>query len=118
MNRAAISAGAPPWRSGPLVVAGWKARAHAVVGVSVGSHQIEGVDHVLHERVAAGDIGTRAGAVLLPFANGPILAVGEVPEIDRVRRVEAGLGHRAWLEQPLAHDVRSLRVNGPDLVGH
>ena len=89
----------------------------AVAGVAVDGHQVEGVDARLLVRVAAGDPAARPGAALLELADVPVLAVGQVPEPDRVGRVEAGRRDRRRLEQPLADDpgvaaARPARAGG------
>ena len=65
-------------------------RVDAVVGIAVDRHQVERVDARLLVRVAAGDPALRPRAALLQLADVPVLAVRQVPERDRVGRVEAG----------------------------
>ena len=77
-----------------VVLADDALRPGRLADVAVGDHLVEGVDRRLGVRVAAGDPRRRARAALLELADVPVLAVGQVPEGDRVGRVEAGLGHR------------------------
>ena len=94
--------------SGP---SGWA--LDPILGVAVDDHQVERVDARLLVGVAPGDPGARPRPALLELADVPVLAVGQVPEADRVRRVEAGRGDRRRLEQPVADDPAS----GPGPAG-
>ena len=64
------------------------------------------MDARLLVREAAGPPALGPRAALLQLADVPVLAVGQVPEGDRVRRVEVGRRDRPGLEQPLAGDPR------------
>jgi hypothetical protein len=52
---------------------------------------VERVDSALHRRVPPGGVRAGASSGLLQLANFPILAVGEIPEIDRGLGIETGV---------------------------
>src|SRR5580704_8518256 len=63
---------------------------------------------VLHRRVVAVLVNTAAHTLLHGLANGPILAVRDVPEFHRVRWVELALRKLVTLKKKVTHDVRAL----------
>src|SRR5271170_1258564 len=67
---------------------------------------------VLHGRIVAALVHARADALLHRFANRPVLAVHEIPELSGVARIEAGPGELVRLEQKMAHDVRTRGALG------
>src|SRR3972149_4242225 len=62
----------------------------------------------------------RAGPhpLLRPLANGPILAVDEIPELDRILRVEVRPCDRRRIKVELALDRRSTRRERPRPMNH
>ena len=88
------------------------------VRVPVRAHHVEGVHARLDRRVAARGERPRARPRLLQLADLPVLPVGQVPELDRVARVEIRLRHRLGREVPLAGHQRPPRRLRPDHVGH
>ena len=63
-------------------------RAAAVVHVAVRDHDVERVDRRLLVRVAAGDPAAGSGPLLLRLDDVVVLAVGDVPELDRAADVD------------------------------
>ena len=53
----------------------------------------------------------RRRALLLELADVPVLAVRQVPEVDRVGRVEVRARHRVGVEEPVAVDDRAARLD-------
>ena len=85
------------------------AAGEPVAGVAVDGHQVERVDARLLVREPSGRPAARAGPAVLELADVPVLAVGEVPERDRVGRIEVLRRDRLGLEQPLADDPGVIR---------
>src|SRR5215211_6609998 len=72
---------------------------------------------LLHGGEPAAGVGARGHAPLDALAHGPVLAVDQVPEVGRVRRVEARPGLLVGVEQQLAHDRGLGRAVGPEGEG-
>ena len=65
---------------------------------------------VFHRRVVSVRMHPRPDPALHPLAHRPVLAVDQVPKIDRVGRVKAGLVDFMRLEQEVAGDVGAFRA--------
>ena len=59
--------------------------------MSLKHHLIERVQQFLAVRIRTGSIGARLDAGLREFDNVPVLAVRDVPELDRIVRDKSGL---------------------------
>ncbi len=60
-----------------------------------------------HRRVVPGLEDARGHPPLHRFADGPVLPVYQVPELDGVGRVERQLGHLGGMEEELADEARA-----------
>src|SRR2546422_1070500 len=58
------------------------------------------------------------GAFLRSFTDGPVLAIDQVPEVDRVAGVEVWLLHHARIEVPIAFNRGVRRASGPESMDH
>src|SRR3954470_22783638 len=82
--------------------------SHSTVwGGGVGRRDLvdEAVDRVLVGSEHTRPVVRRRQSALHRLARGPVLPVGEVPEVDGVRRAEAGLLDGSCRKQPLALDT-------------
>lgn len=68
--------------------------------------------------VKAGLVGAGGDALLTEFADVPVLAVGDIPEIGGVGWVELRLVEGIRMEEPIALDQSSLRRLRPELMNH
>ena len=68
--------------------------------------------HVLHRRVPAELEAARRHPALDALADGPVLAVDEVPEVDGVRGIERWLRDLVGVEQEVDDDQRPVRRLG------
>src|SRR5262249_55489154 len=69
-------------------------------------------------RIRSRHIRARRDSLLTQLAHVPVLFVGQVPELDRVRWFEMFSAERVWMKKPIAHDQRFVRRLGPKLVHH
>src|ERR1700722_9395511 len=67
---------------------------------------------VLHRRVVSLGVDARADPILYTSTYRPVLAVDQVPEIHRIRRIEARLPYFMALEQKMAGDIGAFGAAG------
>ena len=68
---------------------------------------------VFHRRVVSKLVNAGADSALHPLADGPVLAIHQVPELHGVRRVKRGLGDFLRMKKKVADDVRAVRSQWP-----
>jgi len=85
-------------------------------GVTASDHGDELVHGVLVARQQAGPGGPVGEPPLYGLARLPVLAVGDVPEVDGEGRVEAGAVEILGGERPAAPDPRTVGGEGCDQV--
>src|ERR1700734_647116 len=67
---------------------------------------------VFHGRIVAVVVDARPDSVLYALADRPVLAVDQLPEIHRIRRIEGGLRDFVGLEQKVAGNIGALGAAG------
>jgi len=72
---------------------------------------------VFHRGVIAETVDAGADALLDAIANGPVLAIDEIPEFDGVHGIEIGLGHFVRMEEETALDASAIRSERPEQEG-
>src|SRR5215212_2846781 len=86
--------------------------------VSTGHRRHELARRRLVRRERSLPVAARGSAPLYALARFPVLSVGQVPELDRVRRIEPLSLDRLASEEPLALHGGSARSDGPEAVRH
>lgn len=79
---------------------------------------IPGSRNAFARRIGAGLINARGDAALAELADMPVFAIGSIPKLDRVFRLEIGMTKGVGMKIPGAMDERPAGRNGPDLVRH
>src|SRR5207249_9926565 len=79
---------------------------------------IEAPQQLLALRVWARLVYARIDAGLRLLRNPPVLAVRQVPELDRIIRLKTRLCELRWMEVPLADDLRPIVRPRPQRVRH
>src|SRR5215212_9343190 len=86
--------------------------------VSTGHRRHELARRRLVRRERSLPVAARRGTPLYTLARFPVLPVGQVPELDRVRRIETFTLDYLPREQPLALNGGPTRGKGPEAVRH
>src|SRR5215467_1715066 len=73
---------------------------------------------ILHRRIVAELVDSRADALLHAFADRPVLPVHQIPKLHCVHWVKVLLCHLLWIKKKIAIDSRTIRGQGPKCKGH
>src|SRR5262245_45891443 len=73
---------------------------------------------ILHRRIVAELVDSRAHSLLYAFADRPVLPVHQIPKFHGIYRVKVLLCHLVGMEKKIAIDSRTVRTQGPKRKGH